>query len=94
MFIEPREGPATKKAIVTATGLKTIHDKLRKNITKSQHALIKLRHKVSKTALLLKKRDKVYLLTKNLKTRRTSKKLDYVKVGPFLIAKKRSNLNY
>ena len=94
MFIEPREGLATKKAIVTATRLKTIHDKLRKNITKSQHTLIKLRHKVLKTAPLLKKGDKVYLFTKNLKTRRTSKKLDYIKVGPFLITEKRSNLNY
>jgi len=34
---------------------------------------------------LLKEGDKVYLYTKNLKSKRLSKKLDYVKVGPFLI---------
>ncbi len=36
----------------------------------------------------------MYLLTKNLKTKRGTKKLDYVKVGPFLIAEKRSELSY
>jgi len=34
---------------------------------------------------LLKKGDKVYLHIKNLKSKRLSKKLDYIKVGPFLI---------
>ena len=36
---------------------------------------------------LLKKRDKVYLLIKNLKIKRPSKKLNHVKVGLFLIDK-------
>ena len=36
---------------------------------------------------LLKEGDKVYLLIKNLKTKRPSKKLDHVKVGLFLIDK-------
>jgi len=34
---------------------------------------------------LLKKGDKVYLHIKNLKSKRLSKKLDYIKVRPFLI---------
>jgi len=34
---------------------------------------------------LLKKGDKVYLYIKNLKSKRLSKKLDYIKVRPFLI---------
>ena len=33
----------------------------------------------------LKKGDKVYLLTKNIKTKRPSKKLDYIKVRLFLV---------
>ena len=36
----------------------------------------------------LKKGDKVWLLHKNFKLRRLSKKLDYVKIGLFKIAKK------
>ena len=42
----------------------------------------------------LKERDKVYLLMKNLKTKKPSKKLDHVKVKPFLIKKSRESLNY
>jgi len=94
LFIELQEGPATEKAIVVASGLKTIYDAMKIRITRLQIALIKSRYKVSKTAPLLEKGDKVYLLTKNLKTKRGSKKLDYVKVGLFLIAEKKSNLNY
>ena len=36
----------------------------------------------------------MYLLTKNLKIRRGTKKLDYVKVGPFLVDEVRGKLNY
>ena len=92
--MEPRQGPLTEKALIKALELKAVHDTVKNNIAKSQNILIKSRHKDSKTGPLLKKGDKVYLLTKNLKTRKRSKKLDYVKVGPFLIAEKRSNLNY
>jgi hypothetical protein len=51
----------------------------------------------------LKEGDKVYLLTKNLRTRRPTKnlrtrrptkKLDYVKVGPFFILKQTGPVNY
>ncbi|CAA77892.1 env homologue [Cladosporium fulvum T-1 virus] len=45
-------------------------------------------------APLLKEGDKVYLLTKNLKTRRQTKKLDHVKVGPFFIDKVVGPVNY
>ena len=45
-------------------------------------------------APLLKRGDKAYLLTKNLRTRRNSKKLDHVKVGPFLVKEQRSPVNY
>ena len=38
--------------------------------------------------LNLKERDKVYLLTKNFKSKRPSKKLDYIKMGPFKIINK------
>ena len=36
----------------------------------------------------------MYLLTKNLKTRRGIKKLDYIKVGPFLIDEQRGRASY
>ncbi len=36
----------------------------------------------------------MYLLTKNLKTRQGIKKLDYIKVGPFLVNKQRGKASY
>jgi hypothetical protein len=42
----------------------------------------------------LKEGDRVYMLTKNFGTKRPSKKLDYVKVGPFLIIKQTGPVNY
>jgi len=48
----------------------------------------------SKQAPQLKKGDKVYLLTKNLRTTKSSRKLDHVKVGPFLIEEQKGPVNY
>ena len=42
----------------------------------------------------LKKGDKVYLHTKNLKSKRLSRKLDHVKVRPFLIKQPKGPVNY
>ena len=36
----------------------------------------------------------MYLLTKNLKTRQGTKKLDYVKVGLFLVDEQRGKVSY
>ena len=44
--------------------------------------------------LTLKEGNKVYLRRKNLKTTRPSEKLDYTKLGPFRILKKKSDVNY
>jgi hypothetical protein len=42
----------------------------------------------------LKEGDKVYLLRKNIATKRLSDKLDHKKLGPFKIAKIKSLVNY
>ena len=42
----------------------------------------------------LKKRDKVYLLTKNIRGKQLSKKLDYMKVRPFLVKQQKGLVNY
>jgi len=54
----------------------------------------KYQNKKRKTAPQLKEGDKVYLLTKNLKTRKPSKKLDHVKVESFLVKKTKGPVNY
>ena len=42
----------------------------------------------------LKKENKVYLLTKNFKSKQPSKKLDYIKMGPFKIISKVTKVLY
>ena len=42
----------------------------------------------------LKERKKVWLLYKNILSRQPSKKLDYIKLGPFKIKKKITEVNY
>ena len=51
-------------------------------------------NKKRKNGPQLKKGDKVYLLIKNLKSIRPSKKLDYIKVRPFLVIKEKGPINY
>jgi hypothetical protein len=50
--------------------------------------------KIRLKGLILKEGDKVYLLRRNLKTKRLSSKLDWKKLGPFKIETKISEVNY
>ena len=45
-------------------------------------------------ALQLKEGDKMYLFIKNFKTKKPSKKLDHVKIGPFFIKKIKRPFDY
>ena len=94
LFMEPRTSVKAEKAIVMAEELQKAHATAREAIRHSQQRIQKQRFKESKTAPQLKKGDKVYLLTKNLKTKRKTKKLDHVKVGPFLIAEQKGAVSY
>ncbi len=59
-----------------------------------QERSVTYQNKKRKTASQLKERNKVYLLTKNLRTKKSSKKLNYVKVGSFLVKKTKKSVNY
>ena len=93
-FLGPREGPNAETALVKAQELKDVHEQITKTITKSNEVVRQQVNKHRKNGPQLKKGDKVYLLTRNLKTKRPSKKLDHVKVGPFLIEERRGAVNY
>jgi len=92
LFSEPRSHPNAQKALVASRDMRNVHDELRVQIQRSQQKMIK--NDRSKAAPQLKKGDKVYLLTKNLRTTKSSKKLDHVKVGPFLIEEQKGPVNY
>ena len=71
---------AAEKQIKT---LRIVHN----NIMKMQQYFFKYIKKKRKITSLLKKKNKIYLLTKNFKTKKSSKKLNHVKIDSFFIKK-------
>ena len=90
LFGDARQSYSAQSAIGRVETMKRIHE----NITRMQKKSEIYQNKKRKTTPQLKEGDKVYLLTKNLKTRKPSKKLDHVKVGPFFIKAQRGAVSY
>ncbi len=90
LFDQERKHLTAQSAIKRVATLKKIHD----NIVSMQIRSAKYQNKKRKMAPQLKKGNKVYLLTKNLKIRKKSKKLDHVKVESFFIKAVKKSVNY
>ena len=67
---------------------------IKKNIQKMHLKSEKYVNKKRKKGPQLKEGDKVYLLTKNLMTKRSTKKLNHTKVGSFFIKAVKRSVNY
>ncbi len=59
-----------------------------------QEKSIKYQNKKQKTVSQLKERDKIYFFTKNLRTKKLSKKLNYIKIELFFVKKTKKSINY
>ncbi len=68
--------------------------KIYNNISKIQEKSVKYQNKKQKTISQLKKRNKIYLFTKNFRTKKSSKKLNYIKIGLFFVKKIKKSVNY
>jgi predicted lactoylglutathione lyase len=90
LFGQERKHLTAQSTIERIATLKKIHD----NITSMQIRSTKYQNKKRKMAPQLKERNKMYLLTKNLKIRKKSKKLDHVKVESFFIKAVKGPINY
>ena len=91
LFEKPRNQVLVEVAIVKGDKIKAIQN----NISKMQKSSTTYQNKRRKTAPLLKKRNKVYLLTKNFKiNKKRSKKLNHVKVESFFIKSAKRRVNY
>ena len=85
MFHNIRPSLDTHATTSNVIGLKRLYKDISNNIILSQVRITKARYKENKNGPQLKEGDRVYLLIKNLKIRKRFKKLDYIKVGLFLI---------
>jgi hypothetical protein len=81
-------------AIKSAEEIKKIHNNMSNKLIYAQNQSILYINKKRKTAPQLKREDKVYLHTKNLRTKRPSKGLDNIKVRLFLISKRNGLVTY
>ena len=75
----------TEQANITAIEMQTLHKKLKQDIEFLLHRSAFYHNKHYVEASMLKKRDKVYLLQKNIETTRLSNKLNHVKIRSFRI---------
>ena len=73
--------------------LKDLHQELQKDIKFASERSAVYHNKKRDRGPTLKKGDKVYLLRRNIKTKRPSSKLDHMKLGPFKVAKVRGSVN-
>ena len=94
MFLKPQTGLNAKEAIILADNIKELHAQLSSSIARLNNSIAKRENCKRKKQPQLKREDKVYLLIKNIKTRRLNKKLDYVKVRLFLIKEEKGPVNY
>uniref|UniRef100_A0A8H7KFJ6 RNA-directed DNA polymerase n=1 Tax=Bionectria ochroleuca TaxID=29856 RepID=A0A8H7KFJ6_BIOOC len=88
------DGPDAPAAILTKETLHSLHAEMKTELEFIQKRMKKYYDKTRLKGPILKEGDKVYLLRKNITTTRPSDKLDYKKLGPFKILKKKSDTNY
>ena len=93
-FTMPTRLLINDKAITLTNEIKSVHELIQKKISQTHHTTESYQNKKRKMAPQLKKRNKVYLLTKNLKTQQPSKKLNHQKIEPFYIKQVKKSVNY
>jgi hypothetical protein len=85
-FRTPRNIEAlAQRSAINVRLLKNLHDKLSKDIEFIAIRSSIYYNKKRSGGPSLEKEDSVYLLRKNIKTKRLSTKLDYTKLGPYKI---------
>jgi RNase H-like domain found in reverse transcriptase/Reverse transcriptase (RNA-dependent DNA polymerase)/Integrase zinc binding domain/Chromo (CHRromatin Organisation MOdifier) domain/Aspartyl protease len=95
VFKEPyKTDSESQTAILQVQQLKHLHEQLKLSIQFIATKKAKYYNQKHCVGPTLKEGDKVYLLRKNLKTKRPSEKLDYKKLGPFAISKVIGPVNY
>jgi hypothetical protein len=94
-YKQPRADKASaQEAVVRASKLKQLHHQLGLDLEFCGQRSAEYANKKRSQEPSLEKGGKVYLLRRNVKTRRPCGKLDFKKLGPFEIAEKISSVNY
>jgi hypothetical protein len=81
-------------AALTATEIREMHTSLRLDLMFCRQQMTKYANRKRLKGPTLKGGDKVYLLRRNIKSDKPTKKLDAVKLGPFKILRQKGPVNY
>ena len=84
----------TEQVNVTVKNMQSLHKELKRDVKFLSHCLAFYHNKHHAGAPMLKERNKVYLLQKNIETTRSSSKLNHVKIRPFKIVKNIKETSY
>ena len=88
LFLESKKATVlTEQVKITVNKMHKLHKELKKDIEFLSHCSAFYHNQHCAGAPMLKKRDKVYLLQKNIEITRSSNKLDHVKIRPFKITR-------
>ena len=79
---------------ITADNMHNLHKKLKTDIEFLSHHSVFYHNQHHVEAPTLKKRNKIYLLQKNIETTRSSNKLDHVKIRPFKIIRNIKEISF
>ena len=83
-----------QKVMIQIEQLQLLHKELQKNIQfLSKRSVLYVNKKRDKD-LTFKEKNKVYLLKRNIKTKRSSNKLDHIKLEPFKILETKRSVNF
>ena len=83
-----------KQAKVSATDMQILHKKLQQEIKFLSHHLVFYHNQHHAEALIIKKRNKVFLLLKNIEITRLSNKLDHIKIRLFKIIRNVKEISF
>ena len=86
--------PKAQRAAILTQDMGKIHQELQRDLEflSNRSAIYYNRKRLEGPAI--SEGDKAYLLRRNFKTNRPSDKLDYTKLGPFLVKERRGDVNY
>jgi hypothetical protein len=89
-----RDGLIIPKAILTTEKLKNLHEEMKTELEFVRNQMKKYYDQKRMKGPSFQEGDMVLLATKNIKTKRQNKKLDYKYIGPYKILEKISENNY
>ena len=95
LFLESKKATVlTEQVNITVTDMQKLHKKLKKNIEFLSHQSVFYHNQHRSEESMLKKKDRVYLLWKNIKTTRSSSKLDHIKIKSFRIIRSIKEISF